>query len=102
MNKITYAELAKKFRDHERDNPKNHLTAHIVFTESSFEEVYPLESRTYIVSSDNKAYRPNMGGYSIFGNSVDGTDMRVRLEACMAAERGGVDGWKVEYCYIVD
>lgn len=102
MEKITYAELAKKFRDHERDNPKSHLTAHIVFTEDSFDRVFSLESRTYIVSSDNKAYRPNMGGYSIFGSSVDGTDIGVRLEAYMAAERGGKDGWRVDYCYLVD
>lgn len=64
--------------------------------------MFPLESRTYIVSSDSKAYRPNMGGYSIFGSSVDGSDMGVRLEAYMAAERGGKDGWKVDYCYLVD
>lgn len=102
MEKITYAELAKMFRDHEQDNPETHLTAHIVFTEDSFDKVFPLESRTYIVSSDNKAYRPNMGGYSIFGSCLDRTDPCVRLEAYMAAEHGGKDGWKVDYCYLVD
>ena len=59
-----------------------------------------LESRTYRVSSDSKAYRPNMGGYSIFGWALDGSDPGVRLEAYMAAEKGGPSGWKVDYCYM--
>ena len=67
MEKMTYGELTAKFRDHERNNPSTHLTGFIVFTEDSFEKSYSLEARTYRVSSDNKAYRPNMGGYSIFG-----------------------------------
>ena len=35
---------------------------------------YPLESRSYVVSSDNKAYRSCMGGYSIFAHNLDGSD----------------------------
>ena len=101
MEKITYNELRKLFYDHESTNPTEHLTAHIVFTEDSWPDKYPLESRTYVVSSDNKAFIPGMGGYSIYGGSLDGTDPCVRLEAYMAAERGGKDGWKVDYCYLV-
>ena len=41
-----------------------------------------------------------MGGYSIFGSSLDGTDMHVRLDLYMADERGEKDGWKIERCYI--
>ena len=52
------------------------------------------------MSSDNKAYRPNMGGYSIFGWAIDGSDPGVRLERYMAAEKGGPNGWKVDYCYM--
>ena len=99
---MTYSELEKVFQDHEAEYPKNHLTAHITFTEDSFSEPYSLLSRTYVVSSDNKAFRPNMGGYSIFGSSLDGTDPCVRLERCMAEERGGKDGWKVENCDILE
>jgi len=65
-----------------------------VFTEDSFTRPYSLESRTYEVSSNNKAYRPHMYGYSIFGTSLDKTDVCVRLEQFMAAEMGGVNGWK--------
>lgn len=98
MEKLTYEELRSTFLAHERTRPKNHLTAHIVFTADSFAEPYPLESRTYVVSSNNKAFQPCMGGYSIFASSLDGSDRGVRLEQYMAAERGGKDGWKVDYC----
>ena len=95
---MRYGEMAQKFREAEKNG--NHLDGYIVFTEDSFTEKYPLESRTYVVSSDNKAYRPNMGGYSIYGTSLDGTDKNVRLEAYMAAEKGGKDGWQIERCYM--
>lgn len=102
MKKITYKELESIFLAHERTRPKNHLTAHIVFAADSFTEPYSLESRTYVVSSNNKAFQPCMGGYSIFASSLDGSDRGVRLEQYMAAERGGKDGWKVDYCYLVE
>ena len=100
MEKITYAEMASIFRAHERTCPGTHLTGFIVFTEDSFKKPFSLEARTYRVSSDNKAYRPNMGGYSIYGSAIDGSDPLVRLEGYMAAEKGGRDGWRVDYCYM--
>ena len=101
MNKISYAEMAAIFRKHEREaSDGTHITGYIVFTEDSFTKPYSLESRTYSVSSDNKAYLPNMGGYSIYGSCIDGTDPLVRLESYMAAEKGGKNGWKVDYCYL--
>lgn len=100
MEKITYNQLCKIFRAHEENRPTEHLTGYIVFTEDSWDKKYPLESRTYEVSSDNKAFIPGMGGYSIFGGSIDGSDPCVRLDRYMAAEHGGKDGWKVDYCYI--
>ena len=101
MEHITYAELRQRFRDHERSHARTHLIGNIVFTEDSYTAPYSLASRTYTVSSDNKAFQPNMGGYSIYGSSADGTDSLVRLEQYMAAELGGKDGWKVDYCYMV-
>lgn len=95
---MRYGEMTQKFREAEKNG--EHLEGYIVFTEDSFTEKYPLESRTYAVSSDNKAYRPNMGGYSIYATSLDGTDKNVRLEAYMTDERGGKDGWKIERCYM--
>ena len=43
-----------------------------------------------------------MGGYSIYASSLDGSDENVRLEAYMADEYGGKDGWKIEKCYVKD
>ena len=100
MKKITYAEMKAAFRHHEYPGAVKHLTGCIVFTEDSFEKPYSLAARTYRVSSDNKAFQPNMGGYSIYGSAVDGSDPLVRLERYMAAEHGGANGWKVDYCYI--
>lgn len=100
MNKITYAEMAAAFRHREYPGAVKHLTGCIVFTEDGFNKPYSLEARTYRVSSNNKAYQPNMGGYSIYGSALDGSDPMIRLERYMAAEKGGKNGWKVEYCYI--
>ena len=95
---MSYAELRSAFRKAEQDG--RHLTGTITFTADSFEEPYSLDARTYLVSSDNKAFRPGMGGYSIYGASLDGSDPCVRLERYMADEHGGKEGWKVERCVL--
>lgn len=100
MKKFTYAELRQMFTKHESSRPNTHLTGCIVFTEDSFNRPYSLEARTYVVSSNNKAFQPGMGGYSIFGYALDDSDDGVRLESYMAAEHGGRNGWKVDYCYL--
>ena len=99
---MNYGELKQIFRELKRTSPKYDLTAHIIFTEDSFKKSYSLLSRTYCISSDNKAFWPNMGGYSIFGNCLDKTsDQGVRLDWYMA-EEGNPGGWKVEDCYILE
>lgn len=98
---MTYLELKAVFQKWNRESHKEALTAHIIFTMDSFDREYSLLSRTYAVSSNNKAFRPNMGGYSIFGDSLDGTDIGVRLEGYMA-EEGNPGGWKVDGCYILE
>lgn len=101
MNKevdLTYQTMCTYFRAAERVG--QHLTGYIVFSQDSFELEYSLEERTYVVTSNNKAYRPNMGGYSIFASSLDGSDFGVRLDHYMADEHGGADGWKIERCYM--
>ncbi len=95
---MTYQKLREYFRAAERHN--QHLTGYIVFSPASFDKEYSLEARTYVVSSDNKAFQPNMGGYSIFASALDGTDPCVRLERYMASERGGPNGWQIERCYM--
>lgn len=97
---MTYGELTKRFRAMERSSTGQHMLGYIVFTEDSFTEPYSEEARTYVVSSDNKAFIPNMGGYSIYGASLDGEDPMARLDQCMADEHGGKNGWRVERCHI--
>lgn len=98
---MTYQEMKKHFQEVEKEYG-GHVTGYIVFSQDSFTKPYSLESRTYVVSSDNKAFQPNKGGYSIFAEALDGTDCGVRLEQYMAEEFGGKDGWKVERCYMKD
>lgn len=98
---MTYPELKSLFRELKRTSPKKDLTAHIIFTEDSFAKFFPLLSRTYSISSDNKAFWPGMGGYSIFSNCLDGIDHGVRLDWYMA-EEGVADGWKVQDCYVLE
>ena len=100
---MDYKQLKQLFSQHERKHPKTHLTAYITFSYfgSNAKADYPWKSRTYIVSSDNKAFQPDMGGYSIFGSCLNGTDVSVRLEHYMKEEHGGKDGWIVEECCIV-
>ena len=99
---MNYSEVKQIFRELKATSPREDLTAHIIFTEDSFAKPYPLLSRTYRVSSDNKAFWPNMGGYSIFAYCLDVTsDQGVRLYWYMA-EEGIANGWKVEDCYILE
>jgi hypothetical protein len=97
---MTYQELKNLFRAAERN--RQHLTGYIVFSPASFTQEYSLESRTYMVSSDNKAFQCRMGGYSIFASSLDGSDRYVRLEQYMSAECAGRDGWQIERCYMME
>ena len=94
---VTYAELTRRFREAER-NGDAHLEGRIVFTQDSFTEQYSEAARTYVVSSNNKAFIPNMGGYSIYASSLDGSDPMIRLDRYMQAEHGGENGWKIERC----
>ena len=62
---MSYKQLTSEFYKQESGPSKEHLTGYIVFTQDSFSRPYPEMSRTYVVSSNNKAFIPGMGGYSI-------------------------------------
>jgi len=100
---MDYKQLRELFSRQEREHPQTHLTACVTF--SSFgpanKKEYSWEGRTYEISSDNKAFQPNKGGYSIFGSCLDGSDRCLRLERYMREEKGGKDGWVVEDCFLV-
>lgn len=97
--KVSYSKMCSLFRAVEKSHAER-VTGYVVFTDDSFTAPYSEEERTYVIHSDNKAYQPNMGGYSIYGSSLDGSDINVRLEQYMAVERGGKNGWKIERCYM--
>ena len=100
---MDYKKLKELFSKYEKEYPKTHLTAYITFSSfgSQNKKEYSWKSRTYLVSSDNKAFQPNKGGYSIFGNCLDGSNQGVRLDQYMKEEYGGKDGWVVEDCCVV-
>ena len=98
---IPYSLLSQIFTVWESKNPAKHLSALIVFSENSFEEPLSLVQRTYIVSSDNKAFRPGMSSDSIYGDCLDGLDRGVLLSQYMASYHGGKNGWLVETCYLL-
>ena len=92
---LTYSELVDRFRNAESEG-KKHLTGYIVFSQDSFNKPYDERSRTYTVSSDNKAFKVGLGGYSIYGSCLDGSDPCVRLDGYMRGE----NAWKIEKCYL--
>ena len=99
---MTYAEWKAAMCAHERSRPAEHLTGILLITQDSFDRMYPRLSRAYLISSNNKAFQPNMGGYSIFASCLDGTDPGVRLEQLLQAETDRASGWKTEDCFILE
>ena len=95
---LTYQQMRRYFCTAERHG--QHLTGYIVISQDSFDKPYSFESRTYELTSDNKAFRSKTGGRSIFASSLDGTDRGVRLDWYLA-EIGNKDGWKIERCYML-
>ena len=93
---MSYAELSTLFRS-VNDKGLSPIVGHIVFTADSFDKEYDETSRTYVVSSNNKAYQSGMGGYSIYASCLDGTDPCIRLEGYMRGE----NAWKIEKCYML-
>lgn len=65
----------------------------IVYSEDNWPVKYSLESRSYRVSSDNRRFQAGKIANSVYGDSLDGSDVGVRLD---------VYGWKVEDCYMLD
>ena len=93
---MSYTELSTLFRS-VNDKGLSPIVGHIVFTADSFDKEYDETSRTYVVSSNNKAYQSGMGGYSIYASCLDGTDPCIRLEGYMRGE----NAWKIEKCYML-
>ena len=92
-------EILRKFnadRGYTCKGTPEHLTAVAVITQDSFSIEYPVESRSYVFTSDNKAFIADQCSNSIFSRCLDGTDNGVRLDWYIPHD------WKVEYCYLME
>lgn len=90
---MTYPELRDLFVERNKTQLAKPVSACIVFAESNWpDRHYPLRSRTYEVSSDNKAFRSSCCSTSLFGSCLDGTDQMVRLDWYMK-DFGNKGGW---------
>lgn len=92
--RITFEELCYIMFCHKTSSNKGcPLEAVIVFKQESFNKEYSELSRSYSVSSESKYFMSNMGGNSLFGSCLDGSDSGVRLDWYMR----GDNPWQVEY-----
>lgn len=97
IRKLSWAEMEARFITAEKES--KHLTGYVVFTDDSFNEHYSQFERTYEVSSNCKAFHPEMNGYSLFGSCVNGTDRNLRLDHYLRDKK---NPWKVDYCLMTE
>ena len=94
-----FNEMSKFNREHgyaQSNQPsKSELYGLIVFDNKSFDKEYPFESRAYYFGNNNKYFLDGMIGNSIFGYSLDGTDMGIRIDEYRRS-------WVIEDCYLIE
>lgn len=93
--RISYDEMWHIMNEHSRktkEDWKQAISAVIVYKQENWDKKYPVKSRSYEVSSNNKCFQDNKIANSCFGSCLDGTDEGVRLDWY---------NWKVDYCYMV-
>ena len=95
--RISYEALEKRMRDFNKEHPDKENTGAlygvIVFKEENWPDVdYSLASRSYEVSNANRCFQNDKIANSLFGYSLDGSDLGVRLDWYK---------WKVDYCYML-
>ena len=87
--------MTKRCEDVKSGKEKDHLVGYIVYKPNTFswnDKYNDLEDRTMVVSSSNKIYDRDAGGYSLFGKILSGGPRDiVRIERIPSNE--------VEYCY---
>lgn len=101
MKKITFSELVSVFDEFNKQHDVTSqfsgesINGVIVFTKESFNKPYSLESRSYVVNSGNKYFIAGMGGNSLYGDCLDGSERGVRLDWYLGS-------WGIDYCYLLD
>ena len=99
MSKITFKELCDYL---EKDENRKGV---IVFKQcNDWKRDFSEEERSYVVSGDNKFFKPYMIGSSLFGTNLTKTDCGVRLDWYMKSlpEDGLGERWIVDYCYVLE
>lgn len=99
MKKITWKELEQYLQEH---HDKRGV---IVFKQGKdWKREFNEKERSYLIHGDDKWFNPEMIGSSLYGYSLDGKDMGVRLDWYMRAlpEDGIGERWIVDYCYILE
>jgi len=97
MGGITWHELREHFYDVNNKNLKPEQ-AILVFKDDSYATLgLPEEERSYVISSDNKAFQSGKGGYSLFGSPLNHPDKICRLDEPMRYHDPEYR-WTVEYC----
>ncbi|PGF05032.1 hypothetical protein [Bacillus toyonensis] len=92
--------MAEKLTLKDLQNSKTWEKAVVVFKPESFSREFTEEQRSYEIQRDSKYFNPMMGGNSLFGNCLDGTDNGVRLDIFMKLLPEEGRRWIVDYCYI--
>ena len=100
MEKTTLWRIRDRFMDYNKEHgntyssPKKdlpELSAVIVYKASNFTKPYTEKERSYrVTNNDGKAFFEGMLGNSIWGDCLDGKDLRVRLDR---------HEWEIEYAY---
>jgi len=93
MKKLSYREFKDIMINHNIVNGEDSkaITGVIVYKQDNWKNDYSTESRSYRVSSNNKAFYSGKIGNSVFGDSLDNLDLGVRLDWYK---------WRVDYCYM--
>ena len=94
-NKLSYYEFERKMMEHGKSHHNNEdytdaIYGVIVYKASSFDKPYPEEARSYRVSSCNRRFQTGKIANSLYGDSLDGSDVGVRLDWY---------NWDIDYCY---
>lgn len=88
---MTFHDLKRELEQANRDGVERQGV--IVYSQSNWEQEFSLESRSYVVSSNNRRFQEGKIANSMFGSSLDGSDMGVRLD---------LYNWEIDYCYMLD
>ena len=94
MKKISVAKLEEIMKNFNSKNPEKQdeacISGVIVYEKSNFSKDFSLEARSYRIYNNNRKFQEGKCANSLFGCSLDGTDINVRLDWYR---------WVPEYCY---